>query len=1103
MRKIFSFLLLTAATLLVSENMWGGIYTVPSTDYPTLSSALEKDYDASKSTKTTINLDGDVTENVAAITEGTCAGAITINLNNHTLTGNIVGNSKRIIYIYGGGTYNGVISSGISANAIYLGGSGKTISGTMSVVNTLGKVFIYPASSDVNITIGENVVASINNGGDMSTYVTNNGTINLPAYKTDVNLPTGHVQVAAANTYTSKITIPSGCTFEIFDGSFKEGVDFEVQAGASFLIKGGKFYTLDEEYLRNYVPSGYQISKVTSTKGDYYQVEKNPEVVKVSAEVAGSTSYYENVPFATLASGTTYKLLEDLSYSTPQSMFSGLSAGKSAIIDLDGHTLTIDGSSTGAGALRFANASSNCSVTFKNGTLVVNNLAGENNPSIDVIGTGNQLIFAADLNVKVNQEIVIAQGGQLETEANITVTNNRFAISGNGNKGMGGTTITIKGGTITSPTTTIYHPQVGTLNISGGEIISGNTALEVRGGDVTISGGTLRSTMKFADDDAISGGTSTTGAALGINPYENVTITITGGTFEAYKPFYQAQSTGVGKTISTTISGGYFNAINNGKSTIWAETTNKFITGGFYNLSPAAYVAENKAVVPNNDPVYKFAIADVEPAVTFTTAGQWAAAGNWSAAATSATPVVIAADCEIASGVVANVYGLTLNSGKTLTVKKGAKLIIGAEGLVNNAGAANLIIEDGAYVAINPVATNTQFAATVHHASQTRALTESEKSASSHHYTMLWEVCANPIGNASITFPASATDVRASRWSNGWVGVNNLSEIATPFGAYMMATNAATVGEDIHWTGTTNGVANQSITATKEGWYFVGNSYLAPIDIVELIDNLGANVEKQIYMYKASTETFQPITRATAGTGSRFDVLNSVVEPKSGFFVRATGSATIDLDYTQSVWDALNAKAAAPCRRKITTPRSEIEHTAKMELAVQSLDDETRYSVLDIFEAAAYTTDKQDDYDFTAFINQSPNINFVAVQYGVQLNAVSLPNLNELTLAFNTGTSTSLRIYFDNVEGTTYYLHDAVTKTYTPIVDGTYYDFSVVAPTGDDMVSDRFTVVARSSDITTDVETVENYETTKCLNNANLFIQKDGHVYNVLGQKVK
>lgn len=805
---------------------------------------------------------------------------------------------------------------------------------------------------------------------------------------------------------------------------------------------------------------------------------------------------------------------------------------KWALFPQSGCTMTINGSSSRVWSTegyaiyaRNTNSSSSTIINInggevyseKSGSRVVN-LDGN---CADYSGADTRDAYPVILNVR-NAKVycdlaesygVIAtgKGAEVNVYDGADIYAGYFAIAGNGTAKNGGTTFNIYGGKIGSNTTSeaIYHPQMGTLNIYGGELFGLKSCVEFRGGTANISGGHFYCSKSYADNDDHSNGSSTEGCGFGINPYYDVTVNITGGTFEAYCPFYQAQATGADKTITTTISGGKFKAINGSKKTIWAETTNKFITGGLYNLSPAAYVAENKAVVPYTDPdgVYKFAIADVETAVTFTTAGQWNVAGNWSAEATSATPVVIAADCEIANGVVANVYGLTLNSGKTLTVKKGAKLIIGAEGLVNNAGAANLIIEDGAYVAINPVATNTQFAATVHHASQTRALTESEKSASSHHYTMLWEVCANPIGNASITFPASATDVRASRWSNGWVGVNNLSEIATPFGAYMMATNAATVGEDIHWTGTTNGVANNSIAASNAGWYFVGNSYLAPIDIVELIDNLGANVEKQIYMYKASTETFQQITRATAGTGSRFDVLNSVVEPKSGFFVRATGSATIDLDYTQSVWDALNAKvaaAAAPARHKvIVAPRQEIEHTAKMELAVQSLDDKTRYSVLDIFEAAAYTTDKQDDYDFTAFINQSPNINFVAVQYGVQLNAVSLPNLNELTLAFNTGTSTSLRIYFDNVEGTTYYLHDAVTKTYTPIVDGTYYDFSVAAPTGDDMVSDRFTVVARSSDITTDVETVENYETTKCLNNANLFIQKDGHVYNVLGQKVK
>lgn len=825
---------------------------------------------------------------------------------------------------------------------------------------------------------------------------------------------------------------------------------------------------------------------------------------EASIHANNATRYFYSLDKGITACGATetVTLLRDAATTAQINITSGTKT-----IDFNGHSMTgsnttvfyVKSMMTGSVDVRFTNGSSTESVVectnanFQSEGLRVESAGGAVNVTV-----GHGVTIKGSYGASVWKNVTLNVYGKV-------VGKRVFAICGNGSTGNGGTTINIyDGAEVESPSTALYHPQVGTLNIYGGEFAGDLSCIEFRGGEANISGGHFYCSKAYADNDDHSGGSSTEGCGFGINPYYDVTVNITGGTFEAYCPFYQAQATGKDKTITTTISDGYFKAINNSKKTIWAETTNKFISGGFYNFTPAAYVVDNKAVVPNDDPVYKFAIADVETAVTFTTAGQWSADGNWSAEATSATPVVIAADCEIPNGVVANVYGLTLNSGKTLIVKKGGKLIVGAEGLVNNADATNLIIEDGAYVAINPVATNATFAATVHHASQTRALTPTEQTASAHGYDKLWEVCANPISAATITFPAGL-DVRASRWSNGWVGVNSLSEIATPFGAYMMATNAATSGTDIRWAGTTNGVANQSIAASNTGWYFIGNSYLAPIDIVEFIDNLGANVEKQIYMYKASTETFQPITRTTAGTGSRFDALNSVVEPKSGFFVRATGSATIGLDYTQSVWDALNAKVtAAPGRHKITTPRSEINHTAKMEFAVQSLDDATRYSVLDIFEAAAYTTSKQDDYDFTAFINQSPNINFVAEQYGIQLNTVSLPNLDSLTLAFNSGASTNLRIYFDNVEGTAYYLYDAVTDTYTEIADGTYYDFSVATATGDVMVSDRFMIVADSHLNPTGIEGVgEQSVFVKYIENGNLYIKSNGRVINAHGQVVK
>lgn len=75
-------------------------------------------------------------------------------------------------------------------------------------------------------------------------------------------------------------------------------------------------------------------------------------------------------------------------------------------------------------------------------------------------------------------------------------------IAGNGSEGQGGTTINISGGTLTakpyddaSAACGIYHPNVGTLNITGGTInVTGGVGVLMRGGEMTMTGGEINAT---------------------------------------------------------------------------------------------------------------------------------------------------------------------------------------------------------------------------------------------------------------------------------------------------------------------------------------------------------------------------------------------------------------------------------------------------------------------------------------------------------------------------------------------------------------------------------------------------------------------------------
>lgn len=90
---------------------------------------------------------------------------------------------------------------------------------------------------------------------------------------------------------------------------------------------------------------------------------------------------------------------------------------------------------------------------------------------------------------------VNVSGGELEGSG-------LACIAGIGNKGQGGTTINVSGGTLTakpyddaSAACGIYHPNEGTLNITGGTInVTDGVGVLMRGGEMTMTGGEINAT---------------------------------------------------------------------------------------------------------------------------------------------------------------------------------------------------------------------------------------------------------------------------------------------------------------------------------------------------------------------------------------------------------------------------------------------------------------------------------------------------------------------------------------------------------------------------------------------------------------------------------
>ena len=94
-------------------------------------------------------------------------------------------------------------------------------------------------------------------------------------------------------------------------------------------------------------------------------------------------------------------------------------------------------------------------------------------------------------------------------------------IAGNGTKGQGGTTINVSGGTLTanaadkaSAACGIYHPNEGTLNITGGTInVADGVGVLMRGGEMTMTGGEINAT---SDDATRTGSVGDTNQKIGV-----------------------------------------------------------------------------------------------------------------------------------------------------------------------------------------------------------------------------------------------------------------------------------------------------------------------------------------------------------------------------------------------------------------------------------------------------------------------------------------------------------------------------------------------------------------------------------------------------------
>lgn len=412
-------------------------------------------------------------------------------------------------------------------------------------------------------------------------------------------------------------------TFDVYSGD---------ESDAGITVSGGEF---SKEFDSAYVAEG---SVLYTTDGDSFTVGTDDEAIaadiKIIIDGVGYTKIpesvvatvgaegkvpagYESLQDAiTAADGDTITLVRDIT-TTSYTVIND----KDITIDLADFTITATGCDETYSSLLFIQGGSN--VTIENGSLVGDfETSGIN---FDVIYLNSSNLTLNDVNISAAHDYmdgILFYGGMTNSDA-VTAYNNKdfsnyytlnvnnstvvgywYAIDGNAAGTHDGTIININNSTVTDATdvigepsgTAIFHPHFGILNVSGDDtLISGATGIEMRAGELNISGGNIVGNNEFMTS-ASGNGNSVFGAAVAVSQHTTnllISVNVTGGTLEtvgnAVYALYENDLMNDGDVDDITISvtGGTFNG------EVYSEDVVDFISGGQFVVKPDdTYLAE-------------------------------------------------------------------------------------------------------------------------------------------------------------------------------------------------------------------------------------------------------------------------------------------------------------------------------------------------------------------------------------------------------------------------------------------------------------------------------------------------------------------------------
>ena len=463
-----------------------------------------------------------------------------------------------------------------------------------------------------------------------------------------------------------KITIPSSGEKKVVGAKAAIQVinDKAQDISGVFDIQGGSFSSDVSAYVNT------KEREVFEHEGTYY-------VGKFKAQVVGGLKYeMASTAISKAPAGSTVILLSDCEEGNL-----GPSVSKNVTIDLNGKNLvfqsitvdihgnlTIKDSGNGG---TYNGTGVNYSLRVKRGGIFNLESGTLTNSSTDSL-TSNVVVWveggtakkpaASTANIKGGKikskgtpVFVRDPGATVNVSGGDLVGSGLACIAGNGTKGMGGTTINISGGTLTanaadkaSAACGIYHPNEGTLNITGGTInVADGVGVLMRGGEMTMTGGEINAT----GDATRTGSVGDTNQKIGVS----------GVIFDRDANYPAVATTSIKIDGEAKVSGAKAAVeLINDNNVADAKSAFK-LKGGTYSSDISALLDENSVAEKQGD--------------NYVVTTYYAQVGE-----TRYTTLQDAVDAATAGQTVTVINDVDMTSGKNITVKEGQNIVLDMNG---------------------------------------------------------------------------------------------------------------------------------------------------------------------------------------------------------------------------------------------------------------------------------------------------------------------------------------------------------------------------------------------------------------------------------------